>query len=109
MPYNEELAARVRAALGPLPGVTEKKMFGGLAFMLNGNMCVGVTGDDLMVRVGPEEHENLLTLPHARPMDFTGRSMKGFVFVGLQGTKGERSLKEWVGRGVGFAQTLPKK
>jgi len=109
MPYNDELATRVRAALGPLPGVTEKKMFGGLAFMLNGNMCVGVTSDDLMVRVGPEEHGNLLALPHARPMDFTGRPMKGFVFVGLQGTQEEESLKEWVGRGVGFAQTLPKK
>ena len=109
MPYNEELATRVRAALGPLAGLTEKKMFGGMAFMLNGNMCVGVTSDDLMVRVGPEEHETLLALPHARTMDFTGRPMKGFVFVGLQGTKEEESLKEWVGRGVGFAQTLPKK
>ncbi len=109
MPYNEDLATRVRAALGPLPGVTEKKMFGGLAFMLNGNMCVGVTSDDLMVRVGPEEHENLLTLPHARLMDFTGRPMKGFVFLGLEGTQEEESLKDWVGRGVGFAGALPKK
>lgn len=109
MPYNEELAARVRVALGPLDGLTEKKMFGGLAFMLNGNMCVGVTSDDLMVRVGPEEHEILLGLPHARPMDFTGRPMKGFVFVGLEGTQREEGLEEWVGRGVGFAQTLPKK
>ena len=109
MPYNEELATRVRATLGPLSGVTEKKMFGGLAFMLNGNMCVGVTSDDLMVRVGPEQHENLLTLPHARPMDFTGRAMKGFVFVGLGGTQEEESLKEWVARGVGFAGALPKK
>jgi len=80
-----------------------------MAFMLNGNMCVGVTNDDLMVRVGPDEHETLLALPHARPMDFTGRPMKGFVFVGLQGTQEEESLKEWVSRGVSFAGALPKK
>ena len=109
MPYNEDLASRVRVALAPLEGLTEKKMFGGLAFMLNGNMCVGVTNDDLMIRVGLEEHENLLGLPHARPMDFTGRPMKGFVFVGLEGTQKDEGLKEWVGRGVGFARTLPKK
>ncbi len=109
MPYNEELATLVQVALGPLAGLTEKKMFGGLAFMLNGNMCVGVTNDDLMVRVGPQNQEKLLGLPHARPMDFTGRPMKGFVFVGLEGTQEAESLKEWVGRGVGFAETLPKK
>lgn len=109
MPYSEDLATRARAALGPLIGVTEKKMFGGLACILNGNMCVGVTRDDLMVRVGPEDHENLLLLPHARPMDFTGRSMKGFVFVGFAGTQEEECLKEWVGRGVGFVEALPKK
>ena len=109
MPYNEELASRVRVALGSLSGLTEKKMFGGLAFMLHGNMCVSVTKDDLIVRVATEEHENLLALPHARPMDFTGRPMKGFVFVGLEGTQEAESLKEWVGRGVGFAQSLPKK
>lgn len=109
MPFNEELAARVRAALGPVTGLTEKKMFGGLAFMLNGNMCVGVTNDDLMVRVGPEQHAELLALPYARPMDFTGRPMKGFVFVGLEGTQEAEELQEWVGRGVEFAETLPKK
>ena len=109
MPYNDGLANRVRAALGSLSGLTEKEMFGGLAFMLNGNMCVGVNNDDLMVRVGSAEHETLIALPHARPMDFTGRPMKGFVFVGLEGTEKAESLKEWVGRGSGFAQTLPKK
>jgi hypothetical protein len=109
MPYNDDLANRVRAALGTLCEITEKKMFGGLAFMLNGNMCVGVTNDDLMVRVGTAEHETLLALPHARPMDFTGRPMKGFVFVGLEGIEKAESLKEWLGRGVSFAQTLPKK
>ena len=109
MPYNEELATRVRAALGPLPGVTEKKMFGGLAFMLNGNMCVGVTSDDLMVRVGPEEHGNLLALPDARQMDFTGRPMKGFVFVTQPGIASDADLQEWLRLGVEFAESLPRK
>ena len=108
MPYSEDLANRVRAALGSLSGLTEK-MSGGLALMLNGKIFVGVTNDDLMVRVRTKEHESLLALPHARPMDFTGRPMKGFVFVGLEGTEKAESLEECVGRGVGFAQTLPKK
>lgn len=89
--------------------VSLKKMFGGLAFMLNGKICVGVTNDNLMVRVGPKEHESLLALPHARPMDFTGRPMKGFISVGLEGTEKAESFEESSGRGVGFAQTLPKK
>ena len=109
MAYNEELASRIRAALAHREGMTERKMFGGIAFMLNGNMCCGVVGEDLTARVGAEGHEDALALPHARPMDFTGRSMKGFVFVGFAGTQEEERLKEWVGRGVGFAQTLPKK
>ena len=108
MPYNDDLANRVRAALGSLSGLTEKNV-GGFAFMLDGKICVGVTNDDLMVQVRTKEHESLLALPHARPMDFTGRPMKGFVFVGLEGTEKAESLEECVGRGVGFAQTLPKK
>jgi len=108
MPYNDDLANRVRAALGSLSGLTEK-ISGGLALMLNGKIFVGVTNDDLMVRVGTKEHESLLALPHARQMDFTGRPINGFVFVGLEGTEKAESLEEWMGRGVGFAQTLPKK
>jgi len=77
--------------------------------MLNGNMCCGVSNDDMMVRVGPVGLEEALAQPAARPMDFTGRPMKGFVFVGLQGTQDDQNLKQWVERGVAFARTLPAK
>lgn len=109
MAYNEELAMRIRVALGGRDGVVEKKMFGGIAFMLSGNMCCGVTGDHLMVRVGPEGLDDAMAQPHARPMDFTGRPMKGFVYVGPLGTEQDDSLKRWVQRGVDFAGTLPVK
>ena len=109
MAYSEDLAARVREAIGVRDGLTEKKMFGGLGFMLNGNMCCGVVSDDLMVRVGAESHDNALTLPYARPMDFTGRPMKGFVFVDHTGIQADAELKQWLERGVSFAQSLPKK
>ena len=81
MGYDERLAERVRAVLADLDGVREQKMFGGLAFMVRDKMCVGVTNDDLMVRLGVDGHDAALKRPHARPMDFTGRPMKGFVFV----------------------------
>lgn len=109
MAYNEDLAFRVREALGDREGLMEKKMFGGLGFMLNGNMCCGVVHDDLMVRVGADNHQDALAQPHARPMDFTGRPMKGFVYVGLQGLQENDALKQWLERGVAFAQSLPKK
>ena len=109
MAYNEELALRIRAAMGSHEGVVERKMFGGIAFMLKGNMTVGVTGDDLMVRVGPNGLDDALSQPHARPMDFTGRPMKGFVYVDSAGTEKDESLKQWVQRGVAFAQSLPAK
>ena len=109
MAYNEELAARIRISLEGHPGVTERKMFGGIGFMIHGNMCCGVLKDDLMVRVGPDGHAASLALPHARPMDFTGRPMKGFVFVGSDGINDDGALSEWIDRGVTFAQSLPKK
>jgi hypothetical protein len=84
-------------------------MFGGIAFMLNGNMCCGVVKDDLMVRLAPDRSEEALQLPHARPMDFTGRPMKGFVFVEPAGVATDEALREWVKRGVEFASTLPAK
>jgi len=86
MPYDEQLAERVRAVLAGQPGLTERKMFGGLAFMLAGNMCVGVEHDRLMVRLGQDLYEEALTRPHAATMDFIGRPMKGFVFVAPGGT-----------------------
>ena len=84
-------------------------MFGGLAFLLGGHMCVGVVGDELMVRVGPHAHEEALRQPHARKMDFTGRPMKGFVYVGREGFESDAGLRRWVARGADFAASLPAK
>ena len=109
MAYDEELAERVRRALTPREGLVEKKMFGGIAFMLRGNMCCGIVRNDLMVRVGPERHEEALAQPHARPMDFTGRAMKGMVYVGPEGLRSDADLNAWLRRGVEFAETLPPK
>ena len=109
MAYDEELAARLRRVLSRHPGVTERKMFGGIAFMVRGNMCCGVVKDDLMVRVGPERFEQLLGEPGARPMDFTGRPMKGMVYVAGTACASGRTLAKWVNRGAEFAASLPKK
>ena len=109
MAYDEQLAARVRSALDGQKGLGERKMFGGLAFMVHGNMVCGVEGDRLMVRVGPDRYEEALSRPHAAPMDFTGRPMKGFVFVVPTGTSTETALKTWVQMGVQFALSLPPK
>ena len=107
MPCDEELALRVRRLLASEGSVTEKRMFGGLAFMVNGHMAVGINAGDLMVRVGADGHEDALARPYARPMDFTGRPMKGFVFVGPAGYSDDRSLASWVERGVRFVASLP--
>ena len=109
MAYDEMLAQRVRDCLAEEPGVREIRMFGGLCFTLNGNMCVGVLGDELMVRVGPEAFERCLSLPHARPMDFTGRPSRGMVYVAPAGLRQARELRTWVERGAGFARGLKPK
>ena len=109
MAYDENLAGRVRAALADHHEVVEKKMFGGLAFMLNGNMCCGIVRDELMVRVGPEQHAAALDMPHARIMDFTGRPMKNMIMVAPPGFASDAELDAWVGRGVAFAGSLPPK
>ena len=109
MAYDEELAERIRRALAGRQGVSEKKMFGGIAFMLRGNMCCGIVRDDLMVRVGPERYEEALARPHARPMDFTGRPMRGMVYVTPEGCRTDEALKRWVEQGLNFAATLPAK
>lgn len=109
MAYNEALAQRTRDILHDEKRVTEKKMFGGIAFMVGGNMCVGVIGDELMVRVGPEAYDKHLARDHARPMDFTGRPMKGMLYVASGGLKTKRQLATWVGRGLEFARSLPPK
>lgn len=112
MPFDETLGQRLRVAMEAectQDALTEKRMFGGLAMMVNGNMACGIVGYNLMVRVGPEAHEECSALPHAAPMDFTGRPMKGYVYVYPEGIATGRELKAWVKRGVAFARTLPKK
>jgi len=109
MAFDDKLAERVRVILGPRPDVTERKMFGGLAFMLGGNMCCGIVGDELMARVGPEAYERLLARKHARQMDFTGRSLKGMLYVARAGLRTRASLAGWVGLCVDFAGSLPAK
>jgi hypothetical protein len=107
--YDEGLAERVRAVLGDDPRLHEQKMFGGLAFMISGNMCVGILGDDLMVRVGRDAYDAALARPHAREMDFTGKPMRGIVFVSAAGTATRADLEAWVDRGLDFAGSLPRK
>ena len=109
MAYDEAVAERVRSALGKNPDIVEKKMFGGLAFMLHGNMCCGVIGDRLMLRVGPKGYETALSRPHARAMDFTGKPMKGLVYVEPAGYAPPRDLMEWIERALDFALSLPAK
>jgi len=106
MPYDEGLAQRVREVFQDRSDVSEKKMFGGMAFMVRGHMCVGIVKDDLMVRVGPEKYENLVRKPHARRMDFTGRPMKGFVYVAPAGLEEDADLQRWVERGLAYATAL---
>lgn len=109
MPYNARLAERVRAILGEEPDLVEQRMFGGLSFMLAGNLCVGILGDDLVVRVPAEEAAATSVLPHVRPMDFTGRPMKHWFYVAPDGTRTKRALTSWVERGRAFARTFPPK
>ncbi len=109
MAYDERLAARVRKVLGNTETVTEKRMFGGLAFLDQGLMFCGITDDRLMVRVGPEAHQDALSLPHVRPMDFTGRPMRGYVYVAAAGLATTPRLKTWVIWGRNFVATLAPK
>jgi len=107
--YNEELGSRIREILTEAGDVEDRKMFGGLAFMVGGHMCVGVIGDDLMARVGPDAHEQALEKPHARPMDFSGRPMKGYVYVAPSGLRTEAKLRGWIQLARDFVATLPPK
>jgi len=109
MPYDEGLAQRIREIVEDDPRISEKHMFGGIAFMANGNMAVGIIRDELMVRVGPEAHDAAVALPHARMMDFTGRPMRGFVQVAPAGFEDDADLRAWIARGVSFAVTQQKK
>lgn len=109
MAYDEGLAERIRSVLDDRGDVSERRMFGGLAFLIRGNMSVGIVKNDLMVRVGAETHDEWVREQHARAMDFTGRPMKGFVYVSPHGFESDEDLQRWVERGVAFATSLPPK
>lgn len=109
MAFDEALAERVREVLTERSDVTERKMFGGLAFMVAGHMACGIVGSDLMARVGKDAYDRALQHPHVRPMDFTGRAMTGMVYVDAEGTAADQALRAWVGRAVAFVETLPAK
>lgn len=108
MAYDEELADRVRAVLAGEDGLSERKMFGGLAFMLDGNMACGIVKDELMVRLGAEGADMALEKPHVRQMDFTGRPMTGMVYIERQGLA-DAELRGWVEQAANFAHGLPPK
>ena len=109
MAYNEDLAARVREIVGEKADPVERKMFGGVAFMVGGHMCVGVIKDDLVLRLGGDEAEDALRDPHVRPMDFTGKPMRNFLYVAQGGTAKEKELRAWIDKGLAFVATLPPK
>ena len=109
MAYDEHLASRIRKMLGRSTGITEKRMFGGVAFLRHGLMFVGVSDSALMVRVGKPMYEDSLSREHARVMDFTGKPMAGYIFVDEAGTATDESLGFWLGRSLDFVATLPPK
>jgi TfoX/Sxy family transcriptional regulator of competence genes len=109
MAYDEELAGRVRDVISARADVTERKMFGGIAFMVAGNMACGVLGENLIVRLGDEEGEKALKEEGVRPFDFTGKPMKGIVFVSPERTSDDAGLTEWVEAGADYASSLPPK
>lgn len=110
MAYDEELANRVRELIAEKLGVTEKRMFGGLAFLVDGNMAVAVRGQGgLLLRCDPKETTALLAKPHAEPFEMRGRTMEGWLTVDAEGVVSKRQLKRWVDRAVGYARSLPAK
>jgi len=109
MAFDEGLAERIREHTETDPSISEQKMFGGLCFMSGGNMSFGVLGNEIMVRVGPDAYAAALELPHAREMDFTGRSMRGMVYVDADGISEDGDLRVWLQRGLTYARSLPPK
>lgn len=109
MAFDEQLAARVRRLLATRKGLSEKQMFGGLAFLLNGNMSCGIHRDELIVRIDPSAADSALSGAGARVFDITGRPMKGWLLVNASAIKDETALAKWVRRSVDYASTLPKK
>ena len=109
MAFDDELAERVRDRLNPRDGLTERKMFGGIAFLINGNMACGVLNDDLIVRLEHEEAERALAEPHTRAFDVSGRPMRGFLFVAPDGVVADDALTRWVDAGANHAASLEPK
>lgn len=110
MAYDEKLAARLRELLASEPGLTEQRMFGGIAFLINGNMSVSASGQGgLLLRIDPDETDALLGEPHAQPFEMRGRTMQGWLRVEPEGLRSERDLERWVRRGVAYARSLPSK
>jgi TfoX/Sxy family transcriptional regulator of competence genes len=109
MAFDEGLAHRVREFIQDQPYLVEKKMFGGVGFMLQGNMATGIYKNDLIVRVGPDRYEEAVKEPHVKEFDITGRPMKGWIMVSPEGTEDDQDLADWVGQGIDFALSLPPK
>ena len=109
MAYDETLAERVRPLISRRKGFVGKKMFGGMGFLLHGNMCVGVWKEFLILRVGPEDYEDALAQPHVKEFDITGRAMKGWVMIEPAGVRRDSELSEWVGQAIDFVNGLPRK
>ncbi len=109
MAYDEQVGERLRRALAGHSNVVERKMFGGISFMVSGHMCCGVAGDDLMARVGPAQYQGALDQLHTREMDFTGRPLRGYVYVAPAGFESDELLQEWVEMCLSFVRTLPPK
>jgi len=110
MAYDEDLARRIRELVGEERGLTEQRMFGGLAFLINGNMSVSASGrGGLLLRVDPDETDALLGKPHAHPFEMRGRTMQGWLRVDAEGLRTKRQLEQWVARGVAYARSLPSK
>jgi TfoX/Sxy family transcriptional regulator of competence genes len=109
MAYDERLAQRVQLILNDVSGMVEKKMFGGVGYIVNGNMACGIIGDQLIVRLPEAEYDDALTQPHVNAFNMTGRTMKGWIVVNSAGTADDRDLKAWVERGLYFVQGLPPK
>jgi TfoX/Sxy family transcriptional regulator of competence genes len=109
MAYDDVLAQRISKVLDGTPNLAEKKMFGGVGYLIQGNMACGVNKQDLIIRVGPEAYEEALKQPHVRVFDMTGRPMKGWINVSAEGYQNQKDLKAWIQKGVDFAKTLPPK
>ena len=107
MAYNEKLAERIRNKLHNMAGFKERKMFGGVCFLLHGNMACGIINDDVIVRVGKETYETALALPHTRKFDITGKAMTGWVMVSPEGHRSDEALAAWLQKGIDVSTSLP--